>query len=150
MCSNVNLSQFTKSIFSLQSTGNGMLSSPRSRALLAAVITVLLITALIVYILYGEKKTDHKVSEFSKNQSALTNSEFEGSGDAPIDLTDSTATIPLINDDETIAPSVDEPTTSTQPATTTVFVPIDDETKATLPECSIIKQESRPKCEVEK
>lgn len=127
-----------------------MLASPRSRALLAAVITVLLITALVVYILYGEKKPRDKSPTVINNQSAIT-SDFEGSGEAPlIELTDPSFTIPLINDEETIVSTLSESTASTQPATTTPFVPVDDETKAALPECSIIQREDRPKCEVEK
>lgn len=127
-----------------------MLSSPRSRALLAAVITVLLITALIVYILYGEKKPQDKSPVVANNQSAITAGDFEGSGDAPVETTDSSSTIPLINDEETIATTLAESTTSIQPATTTAFVPVDDKTKAGLPECSAIQREDRPKCEVEK
>lgn len=130
-----------------------MLSTTRSRALLAAVITVLLIAALILYILYGEKKpqpTFKNTTNLSQKNSPLQ--EFEGSGEAPTDSTDLQAQIPLISDDEeNISTTTNLPTTtSTEPATTTAFVPIDDKTKAGLSECSSILREDRPKCEIEK
>lgn len=129
-----------------------MLSSTRARAFLAALITVLFVSALIIYILYGEKKPHPLVK--TKSNSSITQNEpsaFEGSGEAPsTDSTDSQAQIPLISDDESISTATSqEPTSTTEPTTTTVFVPVDDKTKANLHECSSIVKE-KPKCVIEK
>jgi hypothetical protein len=137
-----------------------MLSTTRSRALLAALITVLLVTALILYILYGEKKPQSPLKNSSNSSSLAKNlttdsgvEGVEGSGDAPLtEATDSESQLPLINDDENISTteSSTEPTSTTEAVSTTAFKPIDDKTKAGLPECSAISKTGRPTCEVEK
>jgi hypothetical protein len=125
-----------------------MLSSNRSRALLAVLIAALLIGALMLYILYGEKKphSRHPAKNTSdlvgKNESTpKLDTTFEGSGEAP---TDSEDQIPLISDDDTIS------STSSKPTTTTPFVPMDEKAKTGLLKCSIVSDASRPTCEVEK
>lgn len=143
---------FSITLFS-QRSSSGMLTTTRSRAILAFVITALLVSALVLYILYGEKKPKDRAPTLSKNESG--DRVIEGSGDVSPDIVVLTeagshpsSTISLINDDETIATTLSEFTTTTSATTTTAFVPADEETKAGLPECSSIRREDRPKCEV--
>ncbi|CAD5214984.1 unnamed protein product [Bursaphelenchus okinawaensis] len=125
---------------------NIRMSAVSTRVLLAAVLVTLLVGAVIVFLLNADKDT--VVSSLDQLNSTETTASdellFEGSGQG-ITSAEATSTEATTLDD-TVSTSTTVEVTS---AATTAFIPIEEDEKKSLPQCSSTVVDSRPQCDAD-